>query len=115
MSRGRESSRILRRGRCPEPEEIEYKQWLSTDRTTLVSVRQARDEFIDRIVGFIARLRSHHFVAQAQNAHLKELKGRLTSQEAIFRGDFAENYSFVVQDAIRDFIGKIPKQLYTLS
>ena len=84
-------------------EEIEYKQWLSTDRTTLVSVRQARDEFIDTLVSSIAKLRSHHFVAQAQNAHLKELKGRLTTQEAIILGDFAENYSFVVQDAIQGF------------
>ena len=43
----------------------------------------------------------HSFIARSQAKALKELKINLQQNEVIVLGDFAENYSFVVQDEIQ--------------
>lgn len=44
---------------------------------------------------------SHSYIAKSQANFLKDLKQNLPSNEVIVLGDFAENYSFVVQDEVQ--------------
>ena len=80
-------------------EEIIIKQRISTGRTTLITIKEQVDDFISNLANKIVSLTRHHFTAKAQSTYLKELKQTLKLDECILIGDFAENYSFIVQDA----------------
>ena len=82
---------------------INYKQWMHTDRTNLVSLQISLQEFIDAICDAIDSLRQHHFVAKSQSSYLHTLKKNLPQDTAIVLLDFAKNYSFLIQDAIQGF------------
>ena len=84
-------------------EVVTYKQWETTDRTTLHTHVKPLPEYIEILVQKLEKLASHHFIARNQADYLRSLKSRLTDQEAIILLDFAENYSFVVQDAAQGF------------
>ena len=84
-------------------ENIFYKQWISTDRTTFVNHYSTVEEFIAKIVDDVYEVCPHHFIAKAQANHLKMTKENLSENELIILLDFAENYSFVVQDAVQGF------------
>lgn len=89
---------------CEVLQEIEYKQWISTDRTTLVTVKEQISDFVSNLSEKIVNLTRHHYTAKAQSAYLKNLKEEIKPEtECIILGDFAENYSFVVQDAAQGF------------
>ena len=60
-------------------------------------------DFIQTACSSIDSLRQHHFIAKAQSRYLSELKETLSEDEAIVMLDFAENYSFVVQDEVQGF------------
>lgn len=45
----------------------------------------------------------HHFIAKAQATYLKQQKENLDDETAIVLMDFAENFSFVVQDEVQGF------------
>ena len=51
---------------------ISYKQWVSTDRTTLESLTKETAEFIDILAQKVFDLTSHHYVSKAQSAFLKK-------------------------------------------
>lgn len=88
---------------CPminDMETIEYKKWVSA---SLVDVRVDVDVFQDQLVTAITELTSHHFIAKSQAQYLKERKSSLQQEEIIVLMDFAENFSFVVQDAVQGF------------
>ena len=78
---------------------INYKQWVTTDRTTLQDCSKTVIEFIKAIIDKINTLTSHHFIAKHQSRFLSTQKANLAADEAIIILDFAENYSFVIQDA----------------
>ena len=61
------------------------------------------EEFITKIVDDVYEVCPHHFIAKAQANHLKIAKENLSGNELIILLDFAENYSFVVQDAVQGF------------
>ena len=48
-------------------------------------------------------LTTHQFIAQEQAMYLQQCKDKLPNDEVIIQLHFAENYSFVVQDAIQGF------------
>ena len=48
----------------------------------------------------IDSLSQHHFVAKSQSSYLHTLKKNLPQDTAIVLLDFAENYSFLIQDAM---------------
>lgn len=83
--------------------DIKYKQWVSTDRCTLEEVVESSELFLDSLCKKINTLTRHHYVAKMQSDFLKNLKNNLQSTEVIVLGDFAENYSFVIQDEIQGF------------
>ena len=48
-------------------------------------------------------MKRHDFIAKQQSAFLKDKKEQLVDGELIVSGDFAENYSFVLQDAAQGY------------
>ena len=80
---------------------IVYKQWVHTDRTSLVQLTASVQEFIQIAVDNFNNLRSHHFIAKSQSAYLSKQKEDLAPYEAIVLLDFAENYSIIVQDEVQ--------------
>ena len=83
--------------------EVRFKKWLSVDRCTLVDVVQPVDEFVSTLSDSISALTVHHFVADAQSKFFKHLKESVADDEAVVVGDFAENYAFIVQDAVQGY------------
>ena len=80
---------------------ISYKQWVSTDRTTVVTLESTVNEFINILTNKIFELCDHHFIKVQQAAYLKEAKPILDHETCIILMDLSENYSFLVQDAIQ--------------
>jgi hypothetical protein len=72
-------------------DEISYKQWVTTDRCTMITETKTLHEFLTSLSKKIANLVRHHFVAQKQAQYLKKLKETLPPQsEAVVVGDFSE-------------------------
>ncbi|CAH0562925.1 unnamed protein product [Brassicogethes aeneus] len=86
-----------------EIDEVNYKQWVSTPRETLETTIKNTDDFVDDFGEKLKALLPHNFIAKEQAAYLRRLKECLKEDEFIVIVDFAENYSFVVQDAAPGF------------
>ena len=56
-------------------------------------------EFRGDLVKKAEKLTSHHYIAKHQSQHMLNLKENLQPEEALMILDFAENHSFIVQDA----------------
>jgi len=61
------------------------------------------EEYIEKLTSKLFALKSHSFIAKAQNKYLQSLKETLQVNQAIAILDFSENYSFVVQDEVQGF------------
>ena len=70
---------------------VTYKQWVDTDRTTLISVEHEVHEFKDLVVRSYDELRKHQYIMKSQSADLRELKDSLRSHTAVILLDFDEN------------------------
>ena len=75
----------------------------STNRTELVTQTLSVDEFIDLLVKNIDNLTAHSYIAKCQARYLKSRKENLPDNSMLVLGDFAENYTFLVQDIIALF------------
>lgn len=84
-------------------EEICFKQWVNTDRAELITQIKSTDEFLESLVEKLVALKTHHFTAKTQSQYFQELKEKLTSKECIVLADFAENYTFTIQDEIQSY------------
>ena len=84
-------------------DEVQFKQWTSTDRSNLETNILPAEEFVALFIEKLERLLRHDFVARMQAQYLQEAKKTLKDGEFIVVGDFAENYAFVVQDASQSF------------
>ena len=84
-------------------DEVEFKQWVSTDRSKLETMVQPIDDFIDTFLEKLDNLRRHDFIAKQQSNFLNERKETLKEGEFLVIGDFSENFSFVVQDEAQSF------------
>ena len=60
-------------------------------------------EFIDFLVEKIDTLTSHSYIAKCQSKYLQRRKEEVGLDTVIAIGDFAENYTFVVQDEVQSF------------
>ena len=81
--------------------EVIFKQWQSTDRTTLNTLTLPTDEFTEFAASQLDKLTSHSFIAKSQNQYLKNGKESIHFDTAIILVDFSKNYSFVVQDDVQ--------------
>ena len=86
-----------------EIEETEFKQWTTTDRSTLHTIVQSTDECIESFLDKLETLRRHDFIAKQQSHYLAERKESLKEGEFLVIEDFSENFSFVVQDEAQSF------------
>ena len=86
-----------------DDDDISYKQWDQTDRSVLLSLTVSVQEFIFIATDEIDNLRQHHYTANTQAAYIRSLKENVGAQEAVVLLDFAENYSFLVQDAVQGY------------
>ena len=59
--------------------------------------------FIEMLITSLEELKPHSFISREQARYLNELKENLAESSVILLGDFAENYSFVVQDDVQSF------------
>jgi len=84
-------------------ETIQFYQWVTTDRASLIIRNLQMDEFLDLLVNQLQQLIPHSFITTAQSTYLKQRKEHLPSDTALVLMDFAENYSFVVQDEVQSF------------
>ena len=82
-------------------EEINFQEWESADRTTIVNMVMQKFEFIEFLAKKIDLLTAHSYIAKSQAKYLSILKENLLSSTCIMLADFAENYSMVVQDAVQ--------------
>ena len=83
-------------------DEVTYKAWLSVDRTTLEMLTKTTEDFVYALMENLLKLRRHDFIAKQQASFLADTKSNL-KYEVVVLGDFAENYSFIVQDAVQGF------------
>ena len=65
----------------------------------LVCLTVSTHEFIQLAIDALDCL--HHFIVNEQSSYLRKLKEGLSPDEAIVLLDFAENYSFIIQDAVQ--------------
>ena len=83
--------------------EIIFKQWQSTDRTTLNTLTLLTDEFIEFAASQLDKLTSHSFIAKSQAQYLKNRKESIHFDTAIILVDFSKIYSFVVPGEVEEF------------
>ena len=83
--------------------EIQYKQWTTTDRSQLETISQSTEEFVETFIEKLQLLSRHDFIAKEQSNYLKDRKAALNESEVLVLGDFSENYTFIIQDAIQGY------------
>lgn len=82
---------------------ITFKQWITTDRAEIITVIKPKGEFFESLAEKLQSLKVHHFISKAQSQFLKEKKISLSNTECIVLADFAENFSFIIQDEIQGY------------
>ena len=65
---GKESARtlfadVLDTDLDSEADDIEYFQWVTTDRSTLKIMKEQKDDFIDGLLTDVVQLKRHHYVS----------------------------------------------------
>ena len=61
------------------------------------------EEFIEEVNSHFDTLQAHQFITKSQDNFLKDLKEKLKENQLIILLDFAENYSFIMQDAVQGY------------
>lgn len=85
-------------------QEVEYKQWTMVDRSTLEVVKSSnKDKFLKNLESKLKKYITHEFIAKQQAKAQSEMKQSLGESEFLIICDFAENYSFVAQNASQSF------------
>lgn len=82
---------------------ITYRQWVSVDRSTLETVNNSSDDFLDLFFEKLKILLYHSFIAKQQSMFQADIKLKLQPGEFLAIFDFSENYSFVLQDEAQGF------------
>ena len=84
-------------------DQIVYKQWIATDRSTLETFCTPAEEFVETFCEKLELLRPHSFIASEQASFYTKCKTSLQAGEILVTVDFSENYSFILQDAAQGF------------
>ena len=83
--------------------EITRQQWTTSDRAEMISCTLPHDEFIEQLCEQSDEITSHSFITRLQSHYLNKLKENQKCGGVIFIGDFAENFSFIVQYEIQGY------------
>lgn len=84
-------------------EKVTYKKLVQVDRSNLLTMTAAVDDFVNLLSEEMKKLTFHSFVAKEQNKFLDEANANLSKAEFLTICDFSENYSFVVQDSVQSY------------
>ncbi len=84
-------------------DEVTYKAWVTVDRTSLETILKSVDDFATTLCESLPQLQRHAFITRSQAAYMKAIKDGAMEGTVLIVGDFAENYSFVLQDAAQGF------------
>lgn len=84
-------------------EHITYKQWITVDRCSFETMIKPIEDFVEDFCKQLVQLKRHDFVAKQQSSYFSEKKSSLLDNEVVVQCDFAENYSFVLQDEAQGF------------
>ena len=84
-------------------DEITYKRWTHTDRSNLEVIVKSSEDFVESLIQMLQKYMKHNFITKMQSSAYKMAKEDLKEGQMIVVCDFAENYSFVVQDEIQSF------------
>ena len=76
---------------------------VDVDRTNLETVIRSTDDFVEDLVDRLCHLQCHSFIATQQSKFMKEIKERPMDEQILVIADFAENYSFVLQDEVQGY------------
>ena len=77
-------------------ESIQYKQWVSVDRSTLETITKPADDFVDSFCDQIKLLIPHFFIAKQRSLFQTDAMSSLLPGQFIVIGDFSENHAFVL-------------------
>lgn len=83
--------------------EMQFQQWTYTDRSELQIMTLSVQNFAEKFCENAVKLTRHDFVAKSQANFLKQKKEELVDGEFLVIGDFSENFSFVIQDAVQGY------------
>ena len=76
---------------CGEGSIIQFSQWTTTDRSTMVIQQESVEDYIHLVVRNLEQLSTHSYIAKAKAKYLKERIQDLEEETTLFLGDFAEN------------------------
>ena len=94
-------------------DQIIYKQWVSTDRSTLETCCASAEEFVDTFCEKLELLRSHSFIASEQASFYAMCKSNLQPAEIWPLQTFLKITHLFFKMLPRAFTGIIPRQLST--
>lgn len=80
---------------------VQFRKWTCVDRSSLETCVSTVEEFMENVTDSLPDVTRHHFIAKEQGKHLNDLKANLQPTECLITGDFSENYSPIIQDAIQ--------------
>lgn len=79
-----------------------WKQWIEDNgRPILKEVRGTLEEALFDLKKKMPQFKKHTFIKEVQSDYFKTCKNNLSSKEAIWQMDFAENYALVSQDEVQ--------------
>ncbi|CAG9773247.1 unnamed protein product [Ceutorhynchus assimilis] len=82
---------------------ITHKKWVTKPKTSLEKITVTSEEFVKSFCIAARIFLQHSFIARKQASHFKFVKNNLENHESLIICDFAENYAFVIQNAITGF------------
>ena len=82
---------------------VTFKRWVAVDRSDLISQTLPIIDYVELILKELYKVIPHSFIAKSQSAYFKERKEMLKVGEVLVNMDFAENYSFVIQNEIQGY------------
>jgi hypothetical protein len=93
--------RIEQRFENDNIDNITYKEWKTTDRSTPETTVQSCTHFLKSFAEKLNILFLYSFIAWHQSYFYTELKLKFKTGEIAIIWDFSENYSFSIQDEVQ--------------
>ena len=93
---------------------VTYKQWVDTDRTTLIFVEHEVHEFKDLVVRSYDELRKHQYIMKSQSANLRDSRIAYDHTLLSYFWILMKIIPFQSKMLFRGITGTIVRQLYIL-
>lgn len=86
-----------------QEDEICFMQWMRTDSTEIKNVTLSTDDYLKKFLDYVPRILEHQYINKKQSMYFKQLRETIIkeSNAVTIQVDFAQNYNFVVQNAVQ--------------